>query len=59
MDFADKNKISVLMWDIADKNETCSMLTPDASDNGMEWTDANLKPWAKLAMETTKKRNGK
>jgi len=59
IDFADKNKLSVLMWDIADKDETCSMLTPDAPDNGMEWTDAQLKPWAKLAQETIKKRNGR
>ena len=57
IDFADKNKLSVLMWDIADKNETCSMLTPDAPDNGMEWTDAHLKPWAKLAQKTIKERN--
>lgn len=57
MEFADDNKLSVLMWDIADKDETCSMVTADASDNGMEWTDAQLKEWAKLAMKTIKARN--
>lgn len=57
VDFADRNKLSMLMWDIADKDETCSMLTPDAPDNGMEWTDAHLKEWAKLALHTTRSRN--
>lgn len=55
---ADDNKLSMLMWDIADKNETCSMVTPDASDNAMNWTDDQLKEWAKLAMKTVRTRNG-
>lgn len=59
IEFADKNKLSVLMWDIADKNETCSMLTPDAPDNGMDWKEDNLKEWAKLAKKTTLERNAK
>lgn len=57
--FADRNKLSILMWDIADKNETCSMITADAPDNGMEWKDENLKEWAKLAIKTAKERNNK
>ncbi|MBO5455680.1 MAG: glycoside hydrolase family 5 protein [Muribaculaceae bacterium] len=59
MDFADKHNLSVIMWDIADKNETCSMVKPTASDNGMEWTDDDLKEWAKLAQKTIKGRNSK
>lgn len=59
MDLADKHNLSVLMWDIADKDETCSMVTADASDNGMEWTEANLKEWAKLAQKTIAERNNK
>ena len=55
---ADDNRLSMLMWDIADKDETCSMVTPDASDNAMHWTDSQLKEWAKLAMQTVKARNG-
>lgn len=55
---ADDNKLSMLMWDIADKDETCSMVTPDASGNAMHWTDSQLKEWARLAMETIKARNG-
>ncbi len=56
---ADDHKLSMLMWDIADKEETCSMVTPDTSDNAMNWTDGQLKEWAKLAMKTIKTRNHK
>lgn len=59
MDFADKHNISVLMWDIADKNETCSMIEATASDNGMEWKEEDLKEWAKLARKTITERNSK
>lgn len=59
MDFADRNKLSVLMWDIADKDESCSMISSTASDNGMEWTDADLKEWAKLARKTIMERNSR
>lgn len=55
--YADDNHLSMLMWDIADKNETCSMLSPTAPDNGMEWTDNDLKEWARLAKKTTEQRN--
>ncbi len=54
---ADDNHLSMLMWDIADKDETCSMVTPDASDNAMHWTDSQLKEWARLAMKTIQARN--
>lgn len=56
---ADENRLSMLMWDIADKDETCSMVTPDASDNAMNWTDSQLKEWAKLAKKTVKERNAR
>ncbi|MCI8998841.1 MAG: glycoside hydrolase family 5 protein [Muribaculaceae bacterium] len=59
MEFADKHNISVLMWDIADKNETCSMIEATASDNGMEWKEEDLKEWAKLARKTITERNSK
>ena len=57
MDLADRHGLSVLMWDIADKDETCSMISASASDNGMEWTEEDLKEWAKLARKTTLERN--
>ncbi len=59
IDWADKNKISVVMWDIADKDETCSMLMPTASDNGMEWKDEDLKEWARIARKTINDRNAR
>lgn len=59
IDLADRNRLSVLMWDIADKDESCSMLTPDAPSDGMQWTDANYKEWATLAQETIKARQAK
>lgn len=59
MDFADSNNLSVLMWDIADKNETCSMISATASDNGMEWKEDDLKEWAKLARKTINERNSR
>lgn len=52
MDLAKRHNLSVLMWDIADKTETCSMIQPTASANGMEWTDADLKEWAQLARKS-------
>lgn len=58
MDFADNHKLSVLMWDIADKNETCSMISASAPDNGMEWSEEDLKEWAQLARKTIRERNG-
>lgn len=57
--FADSNKLSMLMWDIADKNETCSMISADAPDNGMDWKEEHLKEWAKLARRTTQERNAR
>lgn len=59
IDYADRNNLSMLMWDIADKNETCSMIEASASDNGMEWKEEDLKEWAKLARKTTKDRNSR
>jgi hypothetical protein len=34
MDWMEKNKISWVSWSITDKNETCSMLKPEAGDFG-------------------------
>ena len=42
IDWMEKNKISWVCWSIADKNETCSMLYPSASDSG-NWETADLK----------------
>lgn len=59
VDFADRNKLSMLMWSVSDKVETCSMLTPGSASEGTEWTEDNLKDWAKLVRSTTRQRNAR
>jgi len=43
-DWAAARKISMMVWSISDKDETCSMLTKAASSDG-HWTDDVIKPW--------------
>lgn len=47
------NGISALTWSIADKNETCSMLTPDASDGG-PWSEDVIKEWGRTVKDWIK-----
>lgn len=42
IDWMQKNQISMVFWSIADKNESCSMLTKSASSEG-NWKDTDLK----------------
>jgi len=42
INWMEKNKISWITWSVADKNETCSMLKPNADFEG-KWTDEDLK----------------
>jgi len=42
VDWCATNKISLVIWSISDKNETCSMLNPSAADGG-NWQDTDLK----------------
>jgi endoglucanase len=42
IDWMQNNNISMVFWSIADKNESCSMLTKSASSEG-NWTDDDLK----------------
>ncbi len=46
-EWADENSISWVAWSVSDKDETCSMLTTEASDSG-PWGDEVLKPWAQI-----------
>lgn len=57
IDWADANKVSVLMWDIADKDESCSMIKSTAPSDGSQWTDDDLKEWALLARKTIAERD--
>jgi endoglucanase len=42
IDWMNKNQISIVMWSISDKDETCSMLKPGAGSEG-NWKDADMK----------------
>jgi endoglucanase len=42
IDWCQANKISLVTWSIADKNESCSMLKTSASSTG-EWKEQDLK----------------
>lgn len=55
MKIADENNISWICWSLSDKEETCSMLRPGAPSDGMEWTDADLKPWTVLVKHYLKR----
>ncbi len=46
-EWADDNSLSWVAWSLSDKDETCSMLTSEASDSG-PWSDEVLKPWAQI-----------
>jgi endoglucanase len=42
IDWMNKNKISMVVWSISDKDESCSMLKTSAGSEG-SWKDADLK----------------
>ena len=54
IDWMESRKVSWAAWSIADKDETCSMILPDASSNG-NWTDSQIKPWGKLVKRALEK----
>lgn len=54
MAFADSNNIGWIAWSVSDKEETCSMLYPTASSDGRNWTEADMKPWAKMVKASLK-----
>ena len=41
------NKISWVAWSVSDKDETCSMLLPEAASSG-NWTEGQIKPWGNM-----------
>lgn len=51
VEWMESRKLSWVAWSISDKNETCSMLLPNASSYG-KWNDNLLKPWGKLARQS-------
>ncbi len=42
LDWAEKNKLSWIIWSVSDKDETCSVLKKSASSKG-KWSDSDLK----------------
>jgi len=48
--WATQSGISMLTWSISDKNETCSMFTPDAVSEG-PWPEEVIKPWGRIVKE--------
>lgn len=58
IEWMEANNISWVCWSIADKDETCSMLKPGASDTG-NWKDTDLKEWGLKTREFLVKYNRK
>lgn len=54
-EWAAEHKVSMLTWSISDKNETCSMFTPESSSEG-PWEDSVIKEWGRISKEWLKKR---
>ena len=57
MDWMEKNKISWVSWSVADKNETCSMLKPEAGDFG-NWKEQDIKEWGLKTRSMIRKHSG-
>lgn len=53
-DWAGERHISLLPWSLSDKNETCSMFTPEATSEG-PWEDGVIKEWGRIVREWLKK----
>lgn len=53
-EWAAERNVSMLTWSISDKNETCSMFTPDASSNG-PWEDSVIKEWGLVVRDWLKR----
>lgn len=51
--WAGQKGISMMMWSLSDKDETCSMLLPAASSEG-PWAEDVIKPWGQIVKEFIK-----
>lgn len=54
--FMEKNKLSWVVWSIADKDETCSMIESTKSPS-TGWSDKDLKEWGLLVKEILREKN--
>lgn len=44
LEWADSHSLSMALWSISDKEETCSMLLPSAKSKG-KWDDGDMSEW--------------
>jgi endoglucanase len=51
LSWMESKKISWIAWSVADKDETCSMLLPNAASTG-DWTESQIKPWGQTIRKT-------
>ena len=58
LDWMKQHQVSWVIWSIADKNESCSMLKPTAGSDG-NWSNADLKESGLKARELILKDRGK
>ena len=56
IDMCERLGMSWVCWSLADKDETCSMLLPDAKSSG-PWRDNVIKPYGKLVKSMLQKYN--
>lgn len=54
IEWMERNSISWVAWSVSDKDESCSMLYPQASSEGA-WIESDLKEWGKIVFEELKK----
>lgn len=58
IDWAEERKVSWITWSVADKNESCSMLLPEAASDG-NWLEKHLKESGKKTREYLRKYNAR
>ena len=49
-DWASARGLNIVLWSFSDKDESCSMLTPEALSEG-PWPEEVIKPWGRIARE--------
>ena len=49
-DWASARGLNMVLWSFSDKDESCSMLTPEALSEG-PWPEEGIKPWGRIARD--------
>ena len=49
-DWASARGLNMVLWSFSDKDESCSMLTPEALSEG-PWPEEVIKPWGRIARD--------